>query len=98
MVIPGVDEMVLEEPQIIKQGGRSGVRLRASAPSYHLIKADISTEITPLIGTEKQCEELIQWILEEFEDSPEKIWETNIFGKSLNDLVRRYAGQAVPYA
>lgn len=88
VVIPGVDEMILEEPQIIKQGGRSGVRLRASAPSYHLIRADISTEITPLIGTEKQAEELIQWILEEFEDNPEKIWETNIFGKSLNDLVR----------
>ncbi len=88
VVIPSVDEMVLEEPQIIKQGGRSGVKLRASAPSYHLIKAEISTEITPLIGTEKQCEELIQWILEEFEDSPERIWETNIFGKSLNDLVR----------
>ena len=88
VVIPTVDEMVMEEPQIVKQGGRSGVRLRASAPSYHLIKADISTEITPLIGTEKQCEELVQWILEEFEDSPEKIWDTNIFGKSLNDLVR----------
>ena len=88
VVIPGVDEMILEEPQIIKQGGRSGVKLRASAPSYHLIRADISTEITPLIGTEKQAEELIQWILEEFEDNPEKIWDTNIFGKSLNDLVR----------
>ena len=63
------------------------VKLKATAPSYHLIKADISTEITPLIA-EKQCEELIQWILEEFEDSPEKIWQTNIFGKSLHDLVK----------
>lgn len=88
VVIPGVDEMILEDPEIIKQGGRSGVKLRASAPSYHLIRADISTEITPLIGTEKQAEELIEWILEEFEDNPEKIWDTNIFGKSLNDLVR----------
>jgi len=88
VVIPTVDEIVLEEPEIIKQGGRSGVKLKATAPSYHLIKADISTEITPLIGTEKQCEELVQWILEEFEDNPEKIWETNIFGKSLHDLVR----------
>ncbi|NLK00616.1 MAG: stage IV sporulation protein A [Clostridia bacterium] len=88
VVIPTVEEIVLEEPEIIKQGGRSGVKLKATAPSYHLIKADISTEITPLIGTEKQCEELIQWILEEFEDSPEKIWQTNIFGKSLHDLVK----------
>lgn len=88
MVTPTLEEMELAEPELIKQGGRSGVRLRATAPSYHLIKADITTEITPLIGTEKQCEELVQYIMEEFEDHPEKIWETNIFGKPLNALVK----------
>ncbi len=88
VVTPTLEEMELAEPELIKQGGRSGVKLRATAPSYHLIRADITTEITPLIGTEKQCEELVQYIMEEFEENPRKIWETNIFGKSLHDLVR----------
>jgi len=88
VVNPQLDEMYLEEPELIKQGGRFGVKLRASAPSYHLIRANISTEITPLIGTEKQCEELVRYILEEFEDDPQKMWDTNIFGKSLNTLVQ----------
>jgi len=88
VVTPRLDEMTLEEPELIKQGGRFGVKLKASAPSYHLIRANISTEITPLIGTEKQCEELVRYILEEFEDDPQKIWNTNIFGKSLHELVQ----------
>ena len=88
VVTPTVDEMHLDEPELIKQGGRFGVRLRASAPSFHVIRANISTEITPLIGTEKQCEELVKYILSEFEDSPQKIWQTNIFGKPLNELVQ----------
>lgn len=88
MVTPSVDEMELAEPELVRQGGRYGVRLKAKAPSYHLIRADITTEITPLIGTERQCEELVRYMLEEFEDSPQKIWETNIFGKSLHELVR----------
>lgn len=88
VVNPQLDEMYLEEPELIKQGGRFGVKLKASAPSYHLIRANISTEITPLIGTEKQCEELVRYILEEFEDDPQKMWDTNIFGKSLNTLVQ----------
>lgn len=87
VVMPALDEMYLEEPELMKQGGHFGVRLRASAPSYHIIRANISTEITPLIGTEKQCEELVRYILEEFEDDPQKIWSTNIFGKQLNELV-----------
>lgn len=87
VITPRLDEMYLEEPELIKQGGRFGVRLKASAPSFHVIRASISTEITPLIGTEKQCEELVKYILNEFEDDPTKIWETNIFGKSLNELV-----------
>lgn len=88
VVTPQLDELYLEEPELIKQGGRFGVKLKASAPSYHIIRANISTEITPLIGTEKQCEELVRYILEEFEDDPQKMWSTNIFGKSLHDLVQ----------
>ncbi len=88
VVTPSTGEMYLEEPDLVKQGGRFGVKLRASAPSFHIIRASIATEITPLFGTEKQCEELVRYILSEFESDPQKIWETNIFGKSLQDLVQ----------
>jgi stage IV sporulation protein A len=88
MVTPSLDEMFLEEPELIRQGSRFGVRLRAKAPSLHIIRADISTEITPIIGTEKQTQELVRYMLDEFEENPQKIWESNIFGKSLHDLVR----------
>lgn len=88
VVAPSLDEMILEEPELIRQGNRFGVKLRASAPSMHIIRADISTEITPIIGTEKQCEDLVRYMLEEFEDDPAKIWKKDIFGKSLHDLVR----------
>lgn len=87
VVNPCLDEMYLDEPELIKQGGHFGVRLRASAPSYHIIRANVLTEITPLIGTEKQCEDLVRYIMDEFEDDPQKIWATNIFGKSLQELV-----------
>lgn len=87
VVNPQLEEMYLEEPELIKQGGHFGVRLKASAPSYHIIRANISTEITPLVGTEKQCADLVRYIMDEFEDDPGKIWQTNIFGKSLHDLV-----------
>lgn len=85
---PSLEEIELAEPELIKQGGRFGVKLKATAPSYHLIKANITTEITPLIGTEKQCEDMVKYMMDEFEGNPQKIWETNIFGKSLYDLVR----------
>lgn len=88
IVTPQLDEMVLEEPEIIRTGNRFGVKLRASAPSLHLIRTDVQAEISPIIGTEKQSEELIQYLLREFEGEPEKIWRTNLFGKSLNSLVR----------
>ncbi|MEA4923825.1 MAG: stage IV sporulation protein A [Syntrophomonadaceae bacterium] len=88
VVTPRLEEMILEEPELIKQGNRFGVKLKAKAPSLHIIKADITTEITPIIGTEKQCEELVRYMLDEFEEDPTKIWESNIFGKSLHDLVR----------
>jgi len=88
VVTPRLEEMFLEEPELIRQGSRFGVRLKAKAPSLHIIRADITTEITPIIGTEKQCEELVRYMLDEFEENPAKIWESNIFGKSLHDLVR----------
>ncbi len=88
VVTPRLEEMLLEEPELIRQGSRFGVKLKAKAPSLHIIRADITTEITPIIGTEKQCEELVRYMLEEFEENPAKIWESNIFGKSLHDLVR----------
>lgn len=88
VVTPRLEEMILEEPELIKQGSRFGVKLKAKAPSLHIIRADITTEITPIIGTEKQCEELVRYMLDEFEEDPAKIWESNIFGKSLHDLVR----------
>ncbi|MFZ3102392.1 MAG: stage IV sporulation protein A [Desulfitobacteriaceae bacterium] len=88
VVTPVLEEMFLEEPELVKQGGHYGIKLKASAPSLHIIRADVTTEITPLIGTEKQAEELVRYILDEFESDPKKVWESNIFGKSLHDLVR----------
>ncbi|MBE5765978.1 MAG: stage IV sporulation protein A [Clostridiales bacterium] len=88
MVSPIMSELTLEKPELVKQGSRFGVKLKASAPSLHLIRVDIQTEVSPIVGTEKQSEELVQYLLSEFENDPNKIWETDIFGKSLNDLVR----------
>lgn len=88
MVPPSMEEMTLEEPEIVKQGSRFGVRLKAKAPSLHMLRVDIRTEVSPIVGTEKQSEELVQYLLSEFEGNKEGIWQTEIFGKSLNDLVR----------
>lgn len=88
MVAPNLADMAFEEPELIKRGAQFGVRLRASAPSIHMIRADIETEVTPIIGTEKQGEELVQYLLDRFEADPKKLWEFDIFGKSLHDLVR----------
>ena len=87
IVMPSIGELHLEEPEIVKQGGRYGVRLQASAPSIHLMKATIQTEIQPIVGSEKQSEELVMSLLKDFESDPLKIWESNIFGKSLHELV-----------
>ena len=87
IVMPTIDELSLEEPEIIRQGGRYGVRLEASAPSIHMLKAVIHTEINPIVGTEKQSEDLVQSLLGDFESDPERLWESNIFGKSLHELV-----------
>lgn len=87
IVMPDMEEMTLEEPQIIRQSGRYGVRLRASAPSIHLMKAQIETEVSPIVGTERQSEELVNYLLGQFEEEPTKIWDSNIFGTSLYGLV-----------
>lgn len=87
IVMPTTEELSLEEPEIVKQGGKYGVRLKASAPSIHMMKADIVTEVSPIVGSEKQSEELVMYLLKEFEENPQKIWESNIFGKSLHELV-----------
>ncbi len=87
IVIPTIEEMSLEEPVVVKQGGRYGVKLKATAPSLHIMKVDVSTEVAPIVGTEKQSEDLINYIMNKFEDNPSGIWETNMFGKSLYDLV-----------
>ena len=87
IVMPAISELHLEEPEIVRQGGRYGVRLRASAPSIHLLKATIHTEISPIVGSERQSEELVLSLLQDFEQDPLKIWESNIFGKSLHELV-----------
>lgn len=87
IVLPSIDDLKLEEPEIMKQGGRYGVRLRASAPSLHIMKADIQTEVAPIVGSESQSEELIKYLLKEFEENPAMIWQSNIFGTSLHSLV-----------
>lgn len=87
IIMPDIEELALEEPEIVKQGGRYGVRLRASAPSIHLMKANITTEVSPIVGSEKQSEDLIMYLLSGFEEDPVKIWDSNIFGKSLHELV-----------
>ncbi len=87
IVTPSMDELILDEPEMVKQGSRFGVKLKAKAPSIHMIRADITTEVSPIVGSEKQSEELVTYLLSEFENDPKKIWESNIFGKSLHELV-----------
>lgn len=87
IVMPSIEELSLEEPEIMRQGGRYGVRLKASAPSLHIMKANITTEVSPIVGSEKQSEDLVMYLLKEFEENPLQIWDSNIFGKSLHELV-----------
>ena len=87
IVTPSIDELILEVPEMVKQGSRFGVKLRATAPSIHMIRANIETEVSPIVGSEKQSEELVNYLLSEFESDPKQIWSSNIFGKSLHELV-----------
>ena len=87
IVMPEMEEMTLEEPELLRQSGRYGVRLRAAAPSIHMMKAQITTEVSPIVGSERQSEELVSYLLGQFEEEPSRIWESNIFGTSLYGLV-----------
>ncbi len=87
IVTPSMEELTLAEPEIVKQGTKFGVKLKAHAPSLHIVRADIETEVSPIVGSEKQSEELINYLMKEFEDDPKQIWNSNIFGKSLHELV-----------
>lgn len=87
VVTPRRSEMLLEEPEIVKLGGQFGIRLRASAPSLHLIKVDVETEVNPTVGTEQQSGELVEALLDKFGDDKSGIWDTDIFGKSLSELM-----------
>jgi len=85
---PTLSEMALDEPELIRQGSRFGVRLKATAPSIHMIRVDVESEFAPIIGTEKQSEELVRYLMQDFENDPIKIWESDIFGRSLHSIVR----------
>ena len=87
-VYPRMEEMTLEDPEIVRQGGRFGVSLKASAPALQISRIDIDTEVSPIMGTEKQSRELVDYLMQEFETDPARMWNTNIFGKSLNELVQ----------
>ena len=87
IVSPSKEDMTLEEPEIVKQSGGYGVKLKASAPSIHMIKADVETEVSPIVGTAEQSEQLVKFLLKEFEEDPAKIWDSNMFGKTLHELV-----------
>jgi stage IV sporulation protein A len=86
-VVPDIADMELEEPEIIKQSGGYGVKLRASADSIHMIKTRINTEISPIVGSEKQSEDMVKFLLDEFRENPTNLWQSNMFGKSLHELV-----------
>lgn len=88
LVPPQLDELKLEEPEIVKSAGRYGIKLRASAPSLHMIRADIETEVSPIMGTERQGEDMVNSLLEQFESDPSKLWQSNMFGKTLEELVK----------
>ena len=87
IVMPSPDELVLEEPTMTKQSGGWGVKVSAKAKSIHMIRTDIKTELCPVVGTEEQSEEVVKYLLGEIEEAPEKVWQSNMFGKSLYDLV-----------
>lgn len=85
---PSLHDMSIDEPEIIRQGSRFGVRLKAVAPSIHMIKVDVESEFAPIIGTEKQSEELVRYLMQDFEDNPMSIWNSEIFGRNLSSIVR----------
>ena len=87
VVMPDASELHLEKPEIVRKNGGYAVRLKASAPSIHLLRADVETELSPMVGGEQESEQLIRYLLSEYEEDTEKLWESNLFGKSLYELV-----------
>ena len=87
IVSPGLDELALEDPEIVRQGGRYSLKMKASAPSIHMIRADIETTVSPIVGDEKQSEDMVNYLLQQFEGDTNKLWQTNIFGRSFNEIV-----------
>ena len=85
VVMPNADEMTLETPELLRKGNNFGVKLKAGAPSIHMIRVDIDTEINPIVGDEKQSQDLLAYLSG---DSPEKLWQSNIFGKSVYELIQ----------
>lgn len=88
VVNPTMDELTLEEPQIVNKGGSSGVKLKASAPSLHIMRVDVETEVCPALGNIEQSQAFADYMLGEFENNPQNIWNTNMFGKPLSSLVK----------
>ena len=88
VVPPALDDMDVSEPELVKKGNQYGVRIRATAPSYHIVRVDVGTEISPAIGTKQQSEEVVRGMKEEYDTDKNKVWETNMFGMRLSDLVR----------
>lgn len=87
IVTPGLDELALEDPEIVRQGGRYSLKMKASAPSIHMIRADIETTVSPIVGDEKQSEDMVNYLLQQFEGDTNKLWQSNIFGRSFNEIV-----------
>lgn len=87
IVLPGLDELALADPEIIRQGGRYSLKMRASAPSIHMIRADIETTVSPIVGDEKQSEDMVNYLLQQYEGDTNKLWQSNIFGRSFNEIV-----------
>ena len=97
IVMPTVSELKLEQPQIVRQGTNYGVRLEACAPSIQMMKATIHTELSPIVGTEKQSEDLVQSLLADFADDPVQLWESNISAKAARAGERWFAEQVAPH-
>ena len=87
IVAPGLDELALEDPEIVRQGGRYSLKMKASAPSIHMIRADSETTVSPIVGDEKQSEDMVNYLLQQFEGDTNKLWQSNIFGRSFNEIV-----------
>ena len=95
IVVPKQESLILENPQIVKQGGRFGVKIKATAPSLHIMKVDVETEVNPLVGTEEQSKDLVEYLQNEFDTNPDTVWQTNMFGKTLHELVNEGIGSKI---